>query len=65
MMTSAAESSPEPKDDVDVGSSTVDRDLTSVLSDLDRVRLKLERLCEASDKRSSELRIKSATPPKK
>ncbi len=47
----------------DVGASTVGREISTVLSDLDDLRLKLERLREAASKRSSEVRIK--IPPAK
>jgi hypothetical protein len=47
----------------DVGASTVDRELSTVLSDLDQLRLKLERLRQAAEKRSSEVRLK--IPPSK
>jgi hypothetical protein len=55
-------STAEVEDD-DVGGSTVDRELSTVLSDLDQLRLKLERLREAAEKRSSEVRIR--VPPAK
>ena len=47
----------------DVGGSTLDRELSTVLTELDHLRLKLNRLREAAQKRSSEVRIK--VPPAK
>lgn len=50
-------------DDKDVGGSTIDRELTEVLSDLDQVRIKLDRLRTAARKHS-EVRIRVDLPIK-
>ena len=49
--------------DDETASTTLDRELSAVLSDLDQLRLKLDRLREAAEKRSSEVRLK-IRPPK-
>jgi hypothetical protein len=49
-------------DNEDVGASTLDRTLNDVLSDLDKVRLKLERLRLAAERKTSERHLK--VPPR-
>ena len=47
----------------DVGGSTLDRKLTQVLSELDQVRLKLDRLREDAQRHNSERRLKLGKVP--